>query len=235
MPVTKILIANRGEIACRVIRTCREMGIPTVAVYSEADRGALHVRMADEAYCIGPAASRESYLLVEKIIDACKRSGADAVHPGYGFLSENADAARALEAAGITFIGPNIEAIEPMGSKTEARKVAMAGGCPVVPGVQEAMSDEALVAKAKEIGFPVMIKAAYGGGGKGMRLVHKAEDLVASIDRARGEAASSFGNDTVYIEKAIVKPRHIEVQVFGDKHGNHVYLWERECLVQRRH
>ncbi|MBI4914167.1 MAG: acetyl-CoA carboxylase biotin carboxylase subunit [Acidobacteria bacterium] len=235
MPVTKVLIANRGEIACRVIRTCREMGIPTVAVYSEADRGALHVRMADEAYLIGPAASRESYLLVEKILEACRKSGADAVHPGYGFLSENAEAAAALEAAGITFIGPNIEAIEPMGSKTEARKVAMKAGCPVVPGVQESMADEALIAKAKEIGFPVMIKAAYGGGGKGMRLVHKEADLIPSIERARGEALSSFGNDTVYLEKAIVKPRHIEVQVFGDKHGNHVYLWERECSVQRRH
>ena len=235
MPVTKILIANRGEIACRVIRTCREMGIPTVAVFSEVDRGALHVRMADEAYCIGPAPARESYLVLEKIIDVCRRSGADAVHPGYGFLSENAEAARAFAAAGITFIGPRPESIESMGSKTAARVVAIEAGCPVVPGIQETMADEALLEASLKIGFPVMLKAAMGGGGKGMRLVHTPEEFTSSLARARGEALSSFGDDSVYVEKAIVQPRHIEIQIFGDNHGNHVYLHERECSVQRRH
>ncbi|WP_373467352.1 acetyl/propionyl/methylcrotonyl-CoA carboxylase subunit alpha [Geothrix sp. 21YS21S-4] len=235
MGVTKILIANRGEIAVRVIRTCRAMGIPTVAVYSEADRGALHVRMADEAYCIGPAPARESYLVVEKILDACLRSGADAVHPGYGFLSENAEAARVFAAAGITFIGPPAEAIVKMGSKTAAREVAIAAGCPVVPGIQETMADEALLVAAEKIGFPVMLKAAMGGGGKGMRLVQKPEEFASALARARGEALSSFGDDSVYVEKAILQPRHIEIQVFSDAHGNHVYLHERECSVQRRH
>ncbi|HJW72476.1 MAG TPA: biotin carboxylase N-terminal domain-containing protein, partial [Geothrix sp.] len=200
--MTKILIANRGEIAIRVIRTCREMGIPTVAVYSEADRGALHVRMADEAYCIGPAPARESYLVVEKILDVCKRSGADAVHPGYGFLSENAEAARSFDAAGITFIGPRPESIVQMGSKTAAREVAIAAGCPVVPGIQETMADEELLVASQKIGFPVMLKAAMGGGGKGMRLVTKPEEFTSSLARARGEALSSFGDDSVYVEKA---------------------------------
>lgn len=235
MPVTKVLIANRGEIACRVIRTCREMGIPTVAVYSEADRGALHVRMADEACFIGPAAARESYLVVDKIVEACKKSGADAVHPGYGFLSENAEAAKRFKAEGITFIGPNPEAIVSMGSKTAAREVAMAAGCPVVPGIQKTMSDEDLLAESQKMGFPVMLKAAMGGGGKGMRLVTKPEEFASSLARARGEALSSFGDDSVYVEKAILQPRHIEIQIFSDQHGNHVYLWERECSVQRRH
>ncbi|HEU4950440.1 MAG TPA: acetyl-CoA carboxylase biotin carboxylase subunit [Holophagaceae bacterium] len=235
MPVTKVLIANRGEIACRVIRTCREMGIPTVAVYSEADRGALHVRMADEAYFIGPAAARESYLVIDKIIEVAKRSGADAIHPGYGFLSENAEAARRFEAEGITFIGPRPDAITAMGSKTAAREVAIAAGCPVVPGIQKTMSDEDLLAEATKMGFPVMLKAAMGGGGKGMRLVSKPEEFASSLARARGEALSAFGDDSVYVEKAILQPRHIEIQVFSDTHGNHVYLWERECSVQRRH
>ena len=235
MPVTKVLIANRGEIACRVIRTCREMGIPTVAVYSEADRGALHVRMADEAYFIGPAAARESYLVIDKIVEACKRSGADAVHPGYGFLSENAEAAKRFKAEGITFIGPNPEAIVSMGSKTAAREVAIAAGCPVVPGIQKTMGEEELLAEATKMGFPVMLKAAMGGGGKGMRLVTKPEEFTASLARAKGEALSAFGDDSVYVEKAILQPRHIEIQVFSDTHGNHVYLWERECSVQRRH
>ncbi len=235
MPVTKVLIANRGEIACRVIRTCREMGIPTVAVYSEADRGALHVRMADEAYFIGPAAARESYLVVDKIVEVCKQSGADAVHPGYGFLSENAEAAKRFKAEGITFIGPNPEAIVSMGSKTAAREVAIAAGCPVVPGIQKTMSDEELLAESQKMGFPVMLKAAMGGGGKGMRLVAKPEEFASSLARARGEALSSFGDDSVYVEKAILQPRHIEIQIFSDTHGNHVYLWERECSVQRRH
>ncbi len=235
MTVTKVLIANRGEIACRVIRTCREMGIRTVAVFSEADRAALHVRMADEAYCIGPAPARESYLVVEKLLEVCRRSGADAVHPGYGFLSENAEAARTFEAAGVTFIGPRPESIVSMGSKTAAREVAIAAGCPVVPGVQETMSDEDLLVASTKIGFPVMLKAAMGGGGKGMRLVTKPEDFASSLARARGEALSSFGDDSVYVEKAIVQPRHIEIQIFSDAHGNHVYLHERECSVQRRH
>ncbi|MBS1766286.1 MAG: acetyl-CoA carboxylase biotin carboxylase subunit [Acidobacteria bacterium] len=235
MPVTKVLIANRGEIACRVIRTCREMGIPTVAVYSEADRGALHVRMADEAYFIGPAAARESYLVVDKIVEVCKKSGADAVHPGYGFLSENAEAAKRFKAEGITFIGPNPEAIVSMGSKTAAREVAIAAGCPVVPGIQKTMSDEELLAESTKMGFPVMLKAAMGGGGKGMRLVSKPEEFASSLARARGEALSAFGDDSVYVEKAILQPRHIEIQIFSDQHGNHVYLWERECSVQRRH
>ncbi|MDE3033881.1 MAG: acetyl-CoA carboxylase biotin carboxylase subunit, partial [Acidobacteriota bacterium] len=173
MPVTKVLIANRGEIACRVIRTCREMGIPTVTVYSDADRGALHVRMADEAYCIGPAPARESYLVVDKILAVARLSGADAVHPGYGFLSENAEAARRFRAEGITFIGPDPEAIVSMGSKTAAREVAIAAGCPVVPGIQKTMSDEDLLVESQKMGFPVMLKAAMGGGGKGMRLVTK--------------------------------------------------------------
>ncbi len=235
MPVTKVLIANRGEIACRVIRTCREMGIPTVAVYSDADRGALHVRMADEACCIGPAPARESYLVVEKILDAAQQSGADAIHPGYGFLSENAEAARLFEENGITFIGPRPESIVRMGSKTEARIAAIKAGCPVVPGIQETMSDEDLLMEAEKMGFPVMVKAAMGGGGKGMRLVKNAEELKVGLPRARGEALSSFGDDSVYIEKAIHQPRHIEIQIFGDQHGNYVYLWERECSIQRRH
>ncbi len=235
MPVTKVLIANRGEIACRVIRTCREMGIPTVAVYSDADRGALHVRMADEALCIGPAPARESYLVVEKILEAALQSGADAIHPGYGFLSENAEAARLFEENGITFIGPRPESIVRMGSKTEARIAAIKAGCPVVPGIQETMSDDDLLIEAEKMGFPVMVKAAMGGGGKGMRLVKNAEELKVGLPRARGEALSSFGDDSVYIEKAIHQPRHIEIQIFGDQHGNYVYLWERECSIQRRH
>ena len=235
MPVTKVLIANRGEIACRVIRTCREMGIPTVAVYSDADRGALHVRMADEAYAIGPAAARESYLVVDKILAVAKQSGADAIHPGYGFLSENAEAARLFTEHGITFIGPSPDSIVSMGSKTAAREVAIAAGCPVVPGIQQTMEEAELLAEARKMGFPVMLKAAMGGGGKGIRLVTKPEDFTSSLARARGEALSSFGDDSVYVEKAILQPRHIEIQVFGDTHGNHVFLWERECSVQRRH
>ena len=232
----KILIANRGEIACRVIRACREMGIATVAVHSEADSDALHVRLADEAYNIGPAASAESYLRADKILDAAKRSGAEAIHPGYGFLSENAKFVEQAEAAGVTFIGPPPAAMQSMGEKMAARKIAIEAGVPVVPGTTEPLADADQAAViAAELGYPVMLKAAAGGGGKGMRLVDTAEELKSALATARSEAAASFGDDTVYIEKAVVRPRHIEIQVFSDKHGNHVHLGERECSIQRRH
>ena len=230
----KVLVANRGEIAVRVIRTLREMGIASVAVYSEADRRALHVRMADEAYPIGPAPSAESYLVQERIIEACKKSGAEAVHPGYGFLSENASFARALEAAGIKLIGPPPAAMEAMGYKTAARDKMIAAGVPVVPGAT--IDSEADLAKAaSEVGYPIMLKAAGGGGGKGMRFVESEKDLKTAYDRARSEARKAFGDDTVYLEKAIVEPRHVEIQVLGDEHGNVVHLFERDCSIQRRH
>ena len=232
--VTKVLVANRGEIAVRIMRTCREMGIATVAVYSEADRGALHVRMADEAYLIGPAPSSESYLRVEKILEACKLSGADAVHPGYGFLSEKPAFAQACKDAGITFIGPDASAMIAMGSKTAAREKMVAAGVPVVPGVNAGTADE-LAKAADKIGYPVMLKAANGGGGKGMRLVEKPEDLRGAYERARSEAKSAFNDDTVYLEKAVVRPRHVEIQVLADQHGNAVHLFERDCSIQRRH
>jgi len=232
----KILIANRGEIAVRVMRACREMGIGTVAVYSEADRAALHVRYADEAYFIGPSPSAESYLRSEKILDVAKRTNADAVHPGYGFLSENAAFATACLDAGVVFIGPPAAAITAMGEKTAARRVAVEAGVPVVPGALHPLADEAAIgAEAKRIGYPLMLKAAAGGGGKGLRLVHRSEDLEASVQRARSEAKSAFGDDSLYIERAIVKPRHIEIQVLADTHGNAVHLFERECSIQRRH
>ncbi|MFK7984459.1 MAG: acetyl/propionyl/methylcrotonyl-CoA carboxylase subunit alpha [Sandaracinaceae bacterium] len=230
----KVLVANRGEIAVRIFRTLREMGIRSVAVYSEADRDALHVRAADEAYLIGPAASAESYLVQEKLIEVCKASGAEAVHPGYGFLSENASFARALEQAGITLIGPPPSAMEAMGYKTTARERMIQAGVPVVPGA-DVPSLEALPAIAEEVGYPVMLKAAGGGGGKGMRLVTSADELESGWERARSEARSAFGDDTVYLEKAIVEPRHIEIQVLGDTHGNVVHLFERDCAIQRRH
>ena len=232
----KILIANRGEIACRVIRACREMRIATVAVYSEADKDALHVRMADEAYHIGPAPSSESYLRWEKIIEVAKQSGAEAIHPGYGFLSENAEFVRQVTAEGITFIGPPPEAMEGMGGKMSARKIAIEAGVPVVPGTTEALTsfDEAKEVAAS-FGYPIMLKASAGGGGKGMRLVMDEGDLQNALDAAQSEARASFGDDAVYIEKAVVRPRHIEIQVFSDKHGNHVHLGERECSIQRRH
>lgn len=232
----KILIANRGEIACRVIRACREMKISTVAVYSEADKYALHVRMADEAYFIGAPPSTESYLRWENIIEVAKLSGAEAIHPGYGFLSENAEFVREVTNQGITFIGPSPEAMEAMGGKISARKIAIEAGVPIVPGTTEPLqtSDEALQI-AKEMGFPVMLKASAGGGGKGMRLVENEQDLKNALEAAQSEAQASFGDDAVYIEKAVVRPRHIEIQVFSDKHGNHVYLGERECSIQRRH
>jgi acetyl-CoA carboxylase, biotin carboxylase subunit len=232
----KILIANRGEIAVRVIRACHEMGIAPVAVYSDVDRASLHVRKADEAYAIGAAAARESYLNIEKILDVAKRSGADAIHPGYGFLSENAKFARACGDAGVKFIGPTAAAMEAMGSKTRARQAMERVGVPFVPGTSRGLeSFEQAEQVAKQIGFPVMLKAAAGGGGKGMRLVHAPQELKSALGGARSEAERSFGDSEVYIEKAIVNPRHIEMQVLADEHGNTVYLGERECSLQRRH
>ncbi|QQS42371.1 MAG: acetyl-CoA carboxylase biotin carboxylase subunit [Acidobacteriota bacterium] len=232
----KILIANRGEIAVRIIRACREMGIATVAVYSEPDADALHVRLADEAVLIGPAKSSESYLRGENIIAAAKETGAEAIHPGYGFLSENAGFVREVNDAGLVFIGPAPEAMEAMGGKISARKIAIDAGVPVVPGTTEPLASfEAAEKTAEEVGYPVMLKASAGGGGKGMRLVHEAKELKSAFENARSEALAGFGDDSVYIEKAVVKPRHIEIQVFGDSHGNYVHLGERECSIQRRH
>ena len=232
----KILIANRGEIACRVIRACREMNISTVAVYSDADREALHVRMADEAFHIGPPPSSESYLRWEKIIEIVKTTGTEAIHPGYGFLSENADFVRNVAAAGIRFIGPPPEAMEAMGGKISARKIAIEAGVPVVPGTTEALrSFEDAAETAASFGYPVMLKASAGGGGKGMRLVDNEGELKGALENAQAEAKASFGDDAVYIEKAIVRPRHIEIQIFSDTHGSHVHLGERECSIQRRH
>lgn len=232
----KILIANRGEIACRVIRTCREMKIGTVAVYSEADRNSLHIRMADEAYHVGNAPSGESYLRQEKILEAAKVSGADAIHPGYGFLSENAAFVRQVKQEGIVFIGPPAEAMEAMGGKISARKIAIAAGVPVVPGTTEPLENfEDAKETAANFGYPVMLKASAGGGGKGMRLVAGEGELKSALEASQSEALASFGDDAVYIEKAIVRPRHIEIQVFSDTHGNHVHLGERECSIQRRH
>ena len=231
----KILIANRGEIACRVMKTARRMGIATVAVYSEADRDALHVAMADEAVCIGPPAAAQSYLDIEKIVAACKATGAEAVHPGYGFLSERASFATALEAAGIVFIGPNPRAIEAMGDKITSKKLAAAAGVSTVPGHLGTIEDaDEAVRIADEIGYPVMIKASAGGGGKGMRIAYKADEVAEGFARSRSEAKSSFGDDRIFIEKFIEDPRHIEIQVLGDKHGTILYLGERECSIQRR-
>lgn len=231
----KVLIANRGEIAVRVIRACREMGIASVAVYSEVDRSALHVSKADEAYAIGPAAAAESYLNIEKIIATASRCGADAIHPGYGFLSENAAFARACGEDGIKFIGPPPSAMEIMGSKTRARQAVQASGLPTVPGSAKGLSVDEAAKLAEQIGYPVMIKAAAGGGGKGMRLVRMAEDLRPAFEAARSEAERAFKNGELYLEKFIENPRHIEIQVLGDEHGNLIYLGERECSVQRRH
>ena len=232
----KILIANRGEIAVRVIRACHEMGIAAVAVYSDVDRAALHVRKADEAYPIGAAAASESYLNIQKILDVAARSGADAIHPGYGFLSENAKFARACADAGVKFIGPTAAAMDAMGSKTQARQAMERAGVPIVPGTSRGLeSVEQAEQVAARIGYPVMLKAAAGGGGKGMRLVHAPEDLKSALEGARSEAERSFGDGEVYIEKAIVNPRHIEMQILADEHGNTVYLGERECSIQRRH
>jgi acetyl-CoA carboxylase biotin carboxylase subunit len=235
-PITKVLIANRGEIACRVIRACRARGIATVAVFSEADRTSAHARMADEAVCIGPPPSRESYLVPEKILAAARATGADAIHPGYGFLSENADFRDTCAEVGIIFIGPPSGAMRLMGEKTLARKTMIAADVAVVPGTAAAITDhEDLRRTAADIGYPVMLKAASGGGGKGMRVVEQEADLVTAFEGAQREALSSFGDDAVYMEKAIVGPRHIEVQIMADRHGNVVYVGDRECSVQRRH
>ena len=233
---SKILIANRGEIACRVIKTARRMGIRTVAVYSEADANARHVRLADEAVLLGPAAARESYLVAEKILDAAKRTGAQAIHPGYGFLSENEEFAEACAAAGVVFIGPPASAIRAMGSKSAAKALMEKAAVPLTPGYHgDNQEPEFLKQQADAIGYPVLIKAAAGGGGKGMRLVDKGEDFIAALASCQREARSSFGNDQVLVEKYITRPRHIEIQVFGDSQGNCVYLFERDCSVQRRH
>jgi len=232
----KILIANRGEIAVRVIRACRDMGISTVAVYSEADRGALHVRLADEAYPIGPSPSRESYLSMEKVINAARRSRTDAIHPGYGFLSENAAFAQACIDSGIVFIGPSPKSIALMGSKVESRKAAAQFGVPMVPGTIDPVRDPDEARHiATSLGYPVMLKASAGGGGKGMRLVLSEAEVASALDLTRAEARAAFGDDAVYLEKFVEKPRHIEIQVLADKHENAVYLGERECTIQRRH
>src|SRR5215468_6436715 len=232
----KILIANRGEIAVRVVRACHEMGIAAVAVYSDVDRASLHVRKADEAYPIGPANAAESYLNIPKILDVAARSGVEAVHPGYGFLSENAKFARACADAGVKFIGPTAAAMEAMGSKTRARQAMERAGVPFVPGTSRGLeSFEQAEQAATRIGYPIMLKAAAGGGGKGMRLVHAPADLRSALDAARSEAERAFGDSEVYIEKAIINPRHIEMQILADEHGNTVYLGERECSLQRRH
>lgn len=232
----KILVANRGEIALRVMRSAREMGIKTVAVYSEVDRNSPHVRYADEAVCIGPAPSKDSYLRGDKIIEICKQLGVDGIHPGYGFLSENDEFATAVTKAGIEFIGPSAESIIVMGSKLAAKNAVAKFNVPLVPGTEEAITD---IAKAKEtaikIGFPILVKASAGGGGKGMRIVQHADEFEEQMQLAQSEARSAFGDDSVFIEKYVSSPKHIEVQILGDKHGNIVYIMERECSIQRRH
>ncbi len=234
--VSKILIANRGEIALRVLRACKELGIPCVAVHSTADADAMHVRLADESVCIGPPPSRDSYLNIHQIVAACEITGADAVHPGYGFLSENAKFADILEAHGITFIGPTADHIRIMGDKITAKTTAQELGIPVVPGSDgEVKTEEDALKTAAEIGYPVLIKATAGGGGRGMKVAKTADDLVEAWSTARTEAAAAFGNDAVYMEKYLGKPRHIEIQVFGDGEGNAIHLGERDCSLQRRH
>ncbi|MGR3490769.1 MAG: ATP-binding protein, partial [Shimia sp.] len=231
----KILIANRGEIACRVIKTARKMGIKTVAVYSDADANALHVRMADEAVHIGPPPANQSYIVIDKIMDAIKQTGAQAVHPGYGFLSENPKFAEALDAAGVAFIGPPKGAIESMGDKITSKKIAQEAGVSTVPGYMGLIEDaEEAVRISNEIGYPVMIKASAGGGGKGMRIAWSDDEAREGFQSSKNEAANSFGDDRIFIEKFVTQPRHIEIQVLCDAHGNGVYLNERECSIQRR-
>ncbi|GAB2565935.1 acetyl-CoA carboxylase biotin carboxylase subunit [Spirosoma areae] len=234
--INKLLVANRGEIALRIMRTAREMGIQTVAIYSEADRNALHVRFADEAVCVGPAPSSESYLRADVIIDTCRQLNVDAIHPGYGFLSENANFARLVREAGLIFIGPSPESIEVMGSKLAAKAAVSTYNIPMVPGTPSAITDraEAKLTSA-QIGYPILIKASAGGGGKGMRIVEKEAEFDEQMDRAVSEAQSAFGNGSVFIEKYVTSPRHVEIQVLGDQHGNIIHLFERECSVQRRH
>ncbi len=236
-PFEKLLVANRGEVAVRVIRACRELGITSVAVYSEADEGAMHVRLADEAYLVGPAEATESYLNIESVVRVAKECGAGAVHPGYGFLSENADFARAVEEAGIVWVGPPAEAMEKVGDKVRAKELAREADVPTIPGYAggEDESEERLQEEAEEIGYPVLVKASAGGGGRGMRPVHRAEDFVEAVRGARREAEAAFGAGSVFLEKLVEDPRHVEVQVIADEHGNVVHLYERECSIQRRH
>ena len=234
--MNKILVANRGEIALRIMRTAKEMNIKTVAVYSEADRAMPFVRFADEAYCIGPAASSQSYLLADKIIQVAKDCNADAIHPGYGFLSENAQFSKAVSDAGLIFIGPSAQSIEIMGSKISAKQAAKKFGVPMVPGTEDPLqSVEEAITIAAGIGYPILIKASAGGGGKGMRVVNSEAELAEQMQLAKSEALSAFGNDDVFIEKYVAAPKHIEIQLMGDQHGNYVYLFERECSIQRRH
>ena len=232
----KVLVANRGEIAVRVVRALREMGIASIATYSDADRGALAVQLADEAAYLGPSPSSESYLRIDRVIDSAKRHGAEAIHPGYGFLSENAEFAEACAAAGIVFIGPPAEAIRKLGSKTAARQLAIAAGAPVVPGTESALAGwEQASAAANALGYPVLLKASAGGGGKGMRRVDRESELQSALRDAASEAGRAFGNSEVYVEKLVVEPRHIEIQILGDHHGNLIHMGERECSIQRRH
>ncbi len=234
--IKKILIVNRGEIAVRIISACRELGITSATVYSEADTTSLHTRLSDETYLIGPAPAAESYLNINKIIRLAKEIDADAIHPGYGFLSENPEFIKAVEDAGIIFIGPSSKSVELMGNKTAARELMQMNNVPIVPGTTKRIeSVEEAIASAKEIGFPVMLKAAAGGGGKGMRLVHSENDLAGSLERAQNESLKAFGSSEIYMEKFIENPKHIEVQILGDKHGNYIHLFERECSIQRRH
>ncbi|AKA71300.1 acetyl-CoA carboxylase biotin carboxylase subunit [Clostridium scatologenes] len=232
---SKILIANRGEIAVRIIRACREMGIETVAVYSEADRDALHTQLADEAVCIGPAAAKDSYLNIQNIISATVLTGAEAIHPGFGFLSENSKFAKMCEECNITFIGPNADCIDDMGNKSNARDIMIKAKVPIVPGSKGAIKDEKQLLKiAKEIGYPVMVKASAGGGGRGIRVVYSEKDLIKDYENAKAEAEAAFGDGTIYVEKFIENPRHVEIQILGDNYGNVVYLGERDCSMQRR-
>ena len=233
---SKVLIANRGEIACRVIATCRRLGIATVAVYSDADRNARHVRLADEAIHIGPAAARESYLRSDAILDAARRSGAQAIHPGYGFLSESAAFARAVEDAGLVFVGPDAATIERIGGKASAKREAARAGLPVIDGTDHGLSDPvAIAARIRDMPLPVLLKAVAGGGGRGMAVIERADDIEARIESAMREAAQSFGNGELIVERYLPKVRHIEVQIAGDGHGNAIHLFERECTLQRRH